>query len=176
MTEKVVPVYDAYTKQLLSYPENHQYFSSLSRSGRTGIREALQHGVGTNTPGWNLVRAVADQNKGVSFNPYLTTYKTAKRWLANQQAKDEKNKTSFYTDWKVHAEDLDNNIDTPDDVVIFNSRGEPQVVSGYSLNSGKGRRKVAVLYTQYPTKKRSFCYTQTSEICLRVKTFYSIFV
>jgi hypothetical protein len=38
-------------------------------------------------------------------------------------------------------------------VIITDSRGDPQYVSGYTLNSGKGRRKAAIMYNQFPTRR-----------------------
>jgi hypothetical protein len=100
-------------------------------------------------PRWDLLRAVGRRNLGVSFNPYLTTARTAQQWLAKQQANDTKLGLKTHSNWVVANEDLDDNVNTPDDVIINDRTGNPQVVSGYSLNTGKGRR-AAIMYSQYP--------------------------
>jgi hypothetical protein len=43
--------------------------------------------------------------------------------------------------------------DTPDDIIVDDVVGNPQIVSGYSLNSGKGRRRTAVMYNRYPNRR-----------------------
>jgi hypothetical protein len=42
-----------------------------------------------------------------------------------------------HSNWAITQEDLDNEANTTDDVIIYNRAGNPQVVSGYSLNTKK---------------------------------------
>jgi hypothetical protein len=101
---------------------------------------------------------------GVSFNPYLTTKRTADAWLAKQQANDTKLGLKTHSNWFITQEDLDNNANTPDDVIIYDRAGNPQIVSGYSLNSGNGGRRAAVMYSQYPNRRyASFLGKQMKE-------------
>jgi hypothetical protein len=102
----------------------------------------------TNDPGWNLLKAIGQGNKGVSYNSFLTTEKTARDYLDNLKNKDPK-----YSGWGIRKEDLDQDPNTPDDVIIHDSQGNPIVVSGYRITSGAGRRKAAILYNQYPTRR-----------------------
>jgi hypothetical protein len=117
------------------------------------MRAALASGNHPDTAEWRLVKTIGEKNKGVSFNPYLTTEYTAKQWLADRQAQDKKAGLSTHEGWGVVAEDLDTNPETPDDIIVVDSRGNPRIVSGYSINSGKGRRKAAAMYNQFPSRK-----------------------
>jgi hypothetical protein len=58
------------------------------------------------------MKAVRERNQGISYNPYLTSYEGADRWLKNQQAKDLKNHTNYYTNWRIYSEDSDSNSNT----------------------------------------------------------------
>jgi hypothetical protein len=143
--------------QVIPHPENKGLGrSSLSYSTARRIREALEKdSYNKKEPGWELARAIGPRNLGISFNPYLTTEETARRWLQKKQADDEKYGTDNYRGWKIETEDLDSNPRTPDDVLVLDSRGNPKIVSGYALNSGKGRRNASIFYNQYPDKRQA---------------------
>jgi hypothetical protein len=122
----------------LSYSDGHYYKDKLENRNFP-----------TSHPGWDLLRAVGLENKGIGYNPYLTTEHTANLWLQEQQRK---NKLHGYN---VYVEDLDNDKKTPDDVIVADSQGNPLYVSGYHLSDGTGRRKAAVLYNFYPTRNQA---------------------
>jgi hypothetical protein len=67
---------------------------------------------GKTGPRWDLLRAVGRRNLRVSFNPYLTTRRTAEQWLAKQQANDTKLGLMTHSNWVVAQEDLDDNANT----------------------------------------------------------------
>jgi hypothetical protein len=130
------------------------YLDDLSYSAAKTFREKLKSGAyNKKQPGWELLRAIGPKNLGVSFNPYLTTEETAKRWLEKKKADDKKYGTNEYGGWGIEVEDLDSDPRTPDDVVIVDSKGNPKIVSGYRLNTGKGRRRAAIFYNQFPDKR-----------------------
>jgi hypothetical protein len=85
----------------------------------------------------------------------LTNPTSAKYWLDRKQSDDRRKGTDYYTGWHIQSEDLDSNANTPDDVILYDSNGTPQIVCWYSLNSGKGRTHAAVLYNQYPNRREA---------------------
>jgi hypothetical protein len=86
---------------------------------------------------FDLLRAIGRNNQGITYNSYLTNPTSARYWLDRKQAEDAYKGTNKYTGWQIDSEDLDQDPSTPDDVILYDSNGNPQVVSGYSLNSGK---------------------------------------
>jgi hypothetical protein len=131
-----------------------QPLPKLSYSTATKWRDILKGGeYDKDESAYDLLKALADTNEGVSYNSYLTTEETAKRWLAKKQAEDARKGTSDYKGWQIDVEDLDSNPATPDDIIMVDAEGIPQIVSGYRLNDGRSRRKAAVFYNQYPDKR-----------------------
>jgi hypothetical protein len=134
----------------LRYDPSDTGLTSLSTARDRYYESKLSDGsYPSDDPGWNLLRTIGRKNKGVSFNPYLTTKRTAEQYVSDLQAKD----PSKYGGWGVRIEDLDYDQNTPDDVIIHDAGGNPIVVSGYRIKSGAARRKAAVLYNQYPSKR-----------------------
>jgi hypothetical protein len=96
------------------------------------------------------MQLIGGQYLGVSYNPYLTNAVTADKWLAKKKAVG-----SRYGGWSIDEEDLDDDPNTPDDVIIYDEGGNPRIVSGYGFNDGEARRRSAVLYSQYPDRRRA---------------------
>jgi hypothetical protein len=124
----------------------------------TSLSTAQEHAYGTrlvnrnyprDDPSWELMRAIGRRNKGVSYNPLLAGKNTAEEYVTTLKEKD----PSKYGVWGITLEDLDYDANTPDDVIIHDAAGNPVVISGYRIRSGAGRRKAAVLYNQFPTKR-----------------------
>jgi hypothetical protein len=127
----------------------HQNPNNLSTHIETHYKDMLPNRNYNNDTdeGYDLLRAIGRHNRGISFNPYLTTERTARLWFNEQQ---KKNKLIGYG---IRVEDLDNDPKTPDDVIIIDRNGTPKYVSGYHFNTGLNRRKAAVLHHNFPIKK-----------------------
>jgi hypothetical protein len=121
--------------------------TDLSYSSASKWRDYLKS-VKSMNPYGALMRSVGLQNKGVTFNPYLTTQESARRWLEKKGRRD-----PTYKRWSIETEDLDSNPNTPDDIIMLDAAGNPRIVSGYMLNDGSGRRKAAILYNQFPDRR-----------------------
>jgi hypothetical protein len=65
-----------------------------------------------------LLHAFGVAGHGVSYNAYLTTAETGRRWLASKARRD-----PTYAQWKVAIEDLDSDPSVPDDVIVFDALG-----------------------------------------------------
>jgi hypothetical protein len=127
------------------------YTKPTSLDGRKSTAYRLQYTPFKDTDqGLSLSYAIGRNNLGISYNPYLTNATTAGKWLTKRAQVDPR-----YSGWKIHEEDLDDDPNTPDDVVIFDENGNPRIVSGYGFNDGESRRRAAVLYSQYPDKRRA---------------------
>jgi hypothetical protein len=76
---------------------------------------------------FDLLRAIGRNNQGITYNSYLTNPTSAKYWLDRKQAEDTYKGTNKYTGWSIDSEDLDQDPSTPDDVILFDSNGNPRI-------------------------------------------------
>jgi hypothetical protein len=99
-----------------------------------------------------LVDIVARRSQGIKYNPLLSSEIAARNWLKAKQDYDRLHGTDIYSNWHITTGDLDNDENTPDDILVVNSSGELQYVDGYGLTDGKKRKKDAVFYNYHPSR------------------------
>jgi hypothetical protein len=133
-----------------TFSGNDNYFKSLSTAkGDKWRHEGNKYFRGAD-PGAALMYLIGMKGKSVSYNPYLTTPMPADFWLNKQKQANPK-----FAKWSVTAEDLDSDPTTPDDVLVLDGRGRPQIVSGFRITNPESRRRAAVLYNMWPDKKKA---------------------
>jgi hypothetical protein len=105
---------------------------SIPRRGRAGKeKEAPKfRNVSIKQPSYSaddvkrLMDLVVLGNKGIKYNPNLTVEEGARNYIAKRKLEG----------WDVEVGDLDEDSDTPDNVVIMDKNLVPRVIDGYSLS------------------------------------------
>jgi hypothetical protein len=86
-----------------------------------------------------LSTPVGNQNLGVKYMPEWVSKASADWWLAHERAKADasgnKKQIDYINKWAVQAADLDNNPDTPDNILLFIdvTQGKVKAIDGYQL-------------------------------------------
>jgi hypothetical protein len=106
-----------------------------------------------------LANLIAYRQHNIKHNPKLAAKITAEQWLDEQITKY----PHIYTDWFIETGDFDHNPNTPETVLIKDSKGRIQFVDGYSLGSGVADKRKKMLYNLYPNEedRRAFNSTET---------------
>jgi hypothetical protein len=115
-----------------------------------------------------LAGIVGQSNRGIKYAPQFLSKKGAEFWIKKQRSKaktpDEQAK---WDRWAVQQADLDEDPDTPDNVLVFSDKylGRLKSIDGYSLTSTKQKDVLRNYYDMNPdpaerrridTHKRAF--------------------
>jgi hypothetical protein len=84
----------------------------------------------------NLLTLVVEKQRDINFNPALTHPAGAQRYLAKRKLDK----------WSVLSGDFDNDINTPDNVIVLDDANGARFVDGYSIGSGKRKKQAALVY------------------------------
>jgi hypothetical protein len=111
-------------------------------------------------------------NKGIQFRPAWNSTATAARWITKQRAGKQ---GKLYADWDVVDEDLDDNPNTPNNVVVYSDypRDIIKSVDGYYLAGPKKKQTLRGYYTNYPVKDVRSQLSTDPEVKKTIKSYFS---
>jgi hypothetical protein len=106
-----------------------------------------------------LANLIAFRQHDIRHNPALASLETAEEWLNKMITKY----PHIYTDWFIETGDFDNDPNTPETILVKDSKGRIVFVDGYSLGSGQKDKRKKMLYNLYPSAedRRAFNSNET---------------
>jgi hypothetical protein len=112
---------------------------------------------------------IALRKHGISYNPELTTLYSAQGYLDRIK----KNRGRRFHRGRVLTEDLDFNPNTPDNIIILNSKDLLASIDGYELNDGRKNRKDKRIRLNYPLATQRKLLKGTPELKI-FNVFYNL--
>jgi hypothetical protein len=99
-----------------------------------------------------LAEIVGLKNKGIKYNPDWNSALAAREWIGRQQAREPQN--ASWQKWGVREIDLDNNVSTPDNVVLFSDQGVGKIraIDGHYITQPQNKKAQRAYYEDYPTQ------------------------
>jgi hypothetical protein len=89
---------------------------------------------------------------GIEYHLVLASHKGAVIWLKQKRENVPQGHYNMFNNWTIYRQDLDNDITTPDNILIVDGSDNIKFVDGYALNKGAKKRKDQVFYNIHPTQ------------------------
>ncbi|MDR2407136.1 MAG: hypothetical protein LBE13_03360 [Bacteroidales bacterium] len=114
------------------------------------------------------------RNKGIKFRPDWNSAVTADQWLAHKLDTEDPKVKAYYDKWSVEVADLDDDENTPDNVVIFSDKPNQIVksVDGYYLVQPNRKQTLRGYYTNVPDREIRAEISSNPEFKKKVKAYY----
>jgi hypothetical protein len=127
------------------------------------LMRALHSGLAGDPNYVDLRKIIIDSKHGISYNPKLITAARALQWV---KEKKEKN-PQLYEKFDVISGDFDNDVETPDNVIVRND-GKDLYVDGYQIVPGRNKVFKQNVQLEYPLDKdRRTFYAEPNYLYLK---------
>jgi hypothetical protein len=105
-----------------------------------------------------LADVVGRLNRGISYNPTFVSGPSARHWIETQAENPKLTadaRNAYRNKWAVKMADLDDNKDTPDNVIVFSDKnvGRIRAIDGYSLTPLSRKEAQREFYGALPDPK-----------------------
>jgi hypothetical protein len=105
-----------------------------------------------------LVGLIGNKNVGVRHRPHLAAAPSAQFWLSQnlEKAKGNPKLLEYWRKWGVGTADLDENVDTPDNVIVYSDskHGKIKAVDGYEIVPYAQKNATRSIRELYPEPKQ----------------------
>jgi hypothetical protein len=131
--------------------------------------------------GQKLAYIAGVRNKGIKFRPDWNSGETARRWLNAkiQAAKNKENKKlqEYYEKWNVLERDMDEDPNTPANVVVYSDYDGQVIksVDGFYLAPPKRKQALRGYYSNIPDKETRAAYASRPELQKKIKAYFKTY-